>query len=106
MPSGLARCVLCQQSEEDSVTGPLATKEDVTAHHNCLLYASGIYCVNSPLFDDLFGFSVEDVRKEKRRGKRLRCVECKLPGATAGCEVKRFLADAHLQAEHNTGLYQ
>ncbi|XP_062391447.1 histone-lysine N-methyltransferase 2A isoform X3 [Sardina pilchardus] len=84
--SSRPRCVLCSKSEEDSVTGALASKDDVTAHQNCLLYASGIYCKNSPLFDDLFGFSVEDVKRERRRGKKL-CSLCKKMGATAGCEV-------------------
>jgi len=35
------------------------------------LFASGIYCKNSPTYDDLFGFAVEDVIEERRRGKKL-----------------------------------
>lgn len=35
------------------------------------LFSSGIYCQNSPEFDDLFGFSVEDVMKEVKRGGKL-----------------------------------
>lgn len=35
------------------------------------LFASGIYCKNSPTYDDLFGFDVDDVKDELRRGKRL-----------------------------------
>lgn len=35
------------------------------------MYASGIYCENTPEFDDLFGFSVKEVMKEIKRGSRL-----------------------------------
>ncbi|XP_042558907.1 PHD finger protein 6 [Clupea harengus] len=88
-------CLLCGKSEENSVTGPLATKDGITAHQNCLLYASGIYCKDSPEYDDLFGFSVEDVKQEGKRGKKLRCHSCKHRGATAGCEVKRCTRSYH-----------
>ncbi|KAK0133067.1 hypothetical protein N1851_031566 [Merluccius polli] len=30
------RCILCQGSDETAVTGPLSTKDSVTAHQNCL----------------------------------------------------------------------
>ncbi|XP_041663683.1 flocculation protein FLO11 isoform X2 [Cheilinus undulatus] len=88
-------CILCGRSEETKVTGPLSTKSDVTAHQNCLLYSSGIYCKESPLLDDLFGFSVDDVREEVKRGKQLRCCRCKKTYATAGCEVKRCKKSYH-----------
>ncbi|KAK6309658.1 hypothetical protein J4Q44_G00195390 [Coregonus suidteri] len=89
------QCVLCQTSEENPTTGPLSTKGSVTAHENCLLYSSGIICQNSPEFDDLFGFSEEDVLKEIKRGNRLICYRCKKKGATVGCEVKRCKKSYH-----------
>nr|XP_043874055.1 uncharacterized protein phf11 isoform X2 [Solea senegalensis] len=89
------KCVMCQRSEETSVTGPLSTKDGVTAHQNCLLYASGLYCKITPEFDDLFGFSVEDVRDEVNRGNKLTCSKCKKKGAAAGCEVKRCKKSYH-----------
>ncbi|XP_014020131.2 uncharacterized protein phf11 isoform X2 [Salmo salar] len=85
---GKIRCVLCKGSEENLTTGPLSTKDSVTAHQNCLLYSSGIICQNSPELDDLFGFTVKDVQNEMRRGNRLICYRCKRKGATVGCEVK------------------
>ncbi|KAM4609231.1 uncharacterized protein phf11 isoform 2-T2 [Polymixia lowei] len=88
-------CILCRRSKETRITGPLSTKDSVTAHQNCLLYSSGIYCQNSPDSDDLFGFSVEDVMAEVKRGKRLCCDRCKKRGATAGCEVKRCKKSYH-----------
>ncbi|KAM9343630.1 uncharacterized protein phf11 isoform 4-T4 [Pholidichthys leucotaenia] len=88
-------CILCQRSKETKVTGPLSTKQDVTAHQNCLLYSAGICCQNSPQFDDLFGFAVEDVRKEVKRGSKLQCSHCKKRGATAGCENGRCKRSYH-----------
>lgn len=35
------------------------------------LFSSGIFCRSSPQFDDLFGFSVEDVLNEVKRGRKL-----------------------------------
>ncbi|XP_040004167.1 PHD finger protein 11 isoform X2 [Xiphias gladius] len=88
-------CLLCHLSEETEVTGPLSTKDQVTAHQNCLLFSSGIYCRNSPQFDDLFGFSVEDVMNEVKRGSKLNCKNCKRKGATVGCEVRRCKRSYH-----------
>ncbi|XP_070694196.1 uncharacterized protein phf11 [Pempheris klunzingeri] len=88
-------CVLCQRADETKITGALSTKDQVTAHQNCLLFSSGIYCRNSPQFDDLFGFSVEDVKEEVKRGSKLLCSKCKKRGATAGCEVKRCKKSYH-----------
>ncbi|XP_034142656.1 cell wall protein RTB1 isoform X1 [Esox lucius] len=89
------QCLLCKSSEENETTGPLSTKENVTAHQNCLFYSSGIFCKCTPEFDDLFGFSVEDVRKETKRGNRLTCHRCKKKGATVGCEVKHCSRSYH-----------
>uniref|UniRef100_A0AAQ6APJ1 PHD-type domain-containing protein n=1 Tax=Amphiprion ocellaris TaxID=80972 RepID=A0AAQ6APJ1_AMPOC len=88
-------CALCQRSNETKITGALSTKAEVTAHENCLFFSSGICCENSPEFDDLFGFSVEDVLKEVKRGNKLLCHYCKKKGATAGCEVKRCKKSYH-----------
>ncbi|XP_073701167.1 PHD finger protein 11-like [Garra rufa] len=88
-------CVLCKKSDETEVTGPLSSKESISAHQNCLLYASAIICNISPTYDDLFGFEVEDVKKELRRGRRLSCHRCKKIGATAGCDEKRCKRSYH-----------
>ncbi|XP_029314975.1 actin cytoskeleton-regulatory complex protein PAN1 [Cottoperca gobio] len=88
-------CALCLQSKETKTTGVLSTKDEVTAHQNCLLFSSGLFCRNTPEFDDLFGFSVEDVMSEVKRGRHLICNRCKVRGATAGCEVKRCKKSYH-----------
>lgn len=91
----MVSCVLCHRSDETKITGPLSTKEEVTAHQNCLLFSSGIFCRDSPEFDDLFGFSVDDVMDEVKRGSRLVCNRCKKKGATAGCGVRRCKKSYH-----------
>ncbi|XP_059199618.1 PHD finger protein 11 isoform X1 [Centropristis striata] len=88
-------CLLCQRSQETKITGALSTKDEVTAHQNCLLFSSGLYCQSSPEFDDLFGFSVEKVLTEVKRGSKLFCDKCKKKGATVGCEVKRCKKSYH-----------
>uniref|UniRef100_A0A8D2ZHE1 PHD-type domain-containing protein n=1 Tax=Scophthalmus maximus TaxID=52904 RepID=A0A8D2ZHE1_SCOMX len=88
-------CILCHRSEETVTTGALSNKDQVTAHQNCLLYSSGLYCENSPLSDDLFGFSVQDVLDEVKRGRKLNCNKCKRKGATAGCEVRSCSKSYH-----------
>ncbi|XP_076026239.1 PHD finger protein 11 [Genypterus blacodes] len=88
-------CALCLRAAETAVTGPLSSKGDVTAHQNCLLYSSGIYCQFSPKFDELFGFCITDVHEEVKRGSKLYCDRCKKSGATAGCEVKRCRKTFH-----------
>ncbi|XP_015238765.1 PREDICTED: uncharacterized protein LOC107090094 [Cyprinodon variegatus] len=88
-------CVLCGRSQECPKTGTLSTKDQITAHENCLLFASGIFCTSTPQFDDLFGFSVTDVQKEVKRGRKLTCSGCKKKGATAGCEVGRCKRTFH-----------
>ncbi|KAG7331456.1 hypothetical protein KOW79_005425 [Hemibagrus wyckioides] len=94
------RCILCKKTDETDITGPLSCKQDTTAHQNCLLYASGIYCKNSPCFDDLFGFDVEDVENEARRGRKLKCCFCGKTGATSGCEVKSCKRSYHFPCAH------
>ncbi|XP_028992825.1 dentin sialophosphoprotein [Betta splendens] len=88
-------CVLCGLSEETKITGALSIKDEVTAHQNCLLFSSGIYCQNTPELDDLFGFSTDDVLREVKRGRRLVCKMCGKKGATAGCEVGRCKKTYH-----------
>ncbi|XP_039861432.1 uncharacterized protein phf11 isoform X1 [Simochromis diagramma] len=95
MSNSRVACILCQRSKETKITGTLSTKDEVTAHQNCLLFSAGIFCRDSPQFDDLFGFSVGDVLNEVKRGSKLTCNHCKKRGATAGCEVKRCKKSYH-----------
>ncbi|XP_022536189.2 protein PRRC2C isoform X3 [Astyanax mexicanus] len=88
-------CILCKTDDENRITGPLLSKEDISAHENCMVFSSGIYCKNSPSFDDLCGFDVEDVKAECSRGKKLKCHYCKKSGATVECEEKKCKRSYH-----------
>ncbi|XP_058885879.1 uncharacterized protein LOC117405252 isoform X3 [Acipenser ruthenus] len=88
-------CVFCHLAVESSKTGPILQKEDTAAHENCLLFSSGLVTQNTPEGDDLAGFSVEDVKKEINRGRKLHCFRCKKSGATVGCEVKKCKRSYH-----------
>uniref|UniRef100_A0A8C6S7Y8 PHD-type domain-containing protein n=1 Tax=Neogobius melanostomus TaxID=47308 RepID=A0A8C6S7Y8_9GOBI len=99
------KCVLCEMSEENKVTGALSSKEEVTAHQNCLLYSSGLFCRESPQLDDLFGFSVEDVLSERQRGRKLSCKKCNKKGATVGCENGRCQKSYHYPCAIQAGAH-
>ncbi|KAJ8410062.1 hypothetical protein AAFF_G00211030, partial [Aldrovandia affinis] len=90
-------CAFCQSSEEAEITGPLLKKDDVVAHHNCLLYSSNLVNKNTPDDDDLLGFDTEDVKEEMRRGRKLKCSQCKRRGATVGCEIRKCKRSFHYQ---------
>ncbi|XP_066562299.1 PHD finger protein 11 [Amia ocellicauda] len=80
-------CGFCQESKETRSTGPLLKKDSVVAHECCMLFSSGIHTKSIPEFDDLAGFSVEDVTEEQKRGSKLKCFQCKKYGATVGCDL-------------------
>ncbi|CAG2111466.1 unnamed protein product [Medioppia subpectinata] len=46
--------------------------------------------------EGIYGFLVEDIRKEHKRGERLRCSYCKNNGATIGCAIKSCKTMFHL----------
>ncbi|XP_041128623.1 histone-lysine N-methyltransferase trithorax-like isoform X5 [Polyodon spathula] len=88
-------CGFCHFAMESKKTGPILQKEDIVAHENCLLFSSGLVTQNTPEGDDLAGFSVEGVKKEINRGRKLHCFSCKKSGATVGCEVKKCKRSYH-----------
>ncbi|XP_033866545.3 uncharacterized protein LOC117406568 isoform X1 [Acipenser ruthenus] len=88
-------CGFCHLAMESRKTGPLLQKEDTAAHENCLLFSSGLVTQSTPEGDDLAGFSVEGVKKEINRGRKLYCFKCKKSGATVGCEVKKCKRSYH-----------
>lgn len=55
-------CVCLNHSVVQSLTHAVSVSQ---------YFSSGIYCQHSPQFDDLFGFSVEDVMEEVKRGSKL-----------------------------------
>lgn len=84
----LPKCAFCR-TNRDKECGQLLLSEGqkVAAHHKCMLFSSAL--VSSPTgSENIGGFSIDDVKKEIKRGNKLMCSSCHRPGATIGCDVK------------------
>ncbi|XP_071979963.1 PHD finger protein 6 [Engystomops pustulosus] len=82
------KCGFCRSNREKECGQLLvSSNQKVAAHHRCLLFSSALISSQSDS-ENLGGFSIEDIQKELRRGKKLMCTLCHCPGATIGCEVK------------------
>ncbi|CAJ1058325.1 PHD finger protein 6 [Xyrichtys novacula] len=84
----LPKCAFCR-TNWDKECGQLLVSDSqkVAAHHKCMLFSSAL--VTSPSdSENIGGFSIEDVKKEIKRGNKLMCSSCHRPGATIGCDVK------------------
>ena len=77
-------CDFCQSSQAILPCDLLYRIEDISAHYFCLLFSSGL-CQSGGEKEGVKGFLPVDIRKELRRGSRLKCVFCKKKGATVGC---------------------
>ncbi|TRY75628.1 hypothetical protein TCAL_09739 [Tigriopus californicus] len=88
-----APCQLCHAYA--STFDPLLQCDDLRAHHFCLLFSSGLGQRGSE-DEGLRGFLPVDVRRELRRGSRLKCVYCKQKGATVGCARSTCKKSYHL----------
>uniref|UniRef100_A0A3Q2PNC5 PHD finger protein 6 n=1 Tax=Fundulus heteroclitus TaxID=8078 RepID=A0A3Q2PNC5_FUNHE len=82
------KCAFCK-SNRDKECGQLllSDSQKVAAHHKCMLFSSALVTSHSDS-ENIGGFSVDDVKKEIKRGSKLMCSSCHRPGATIGCEVK------------------
>ncbi|XP_042196652.1 PHD finger protein 6 [Callorhinchus milii] len=82
------KCAFCKLNKEE-YCGQLLTAQNqkMAAHHKCMLFSSALVTSHSEN-ETLGGFSVEDIKKEIKRGNKLSCSHCHRPGATIGCDVK------------------
>ncbi|XP_028640521.1 PHD finger protein 11 isoform X2 [Grammomys surdaster] len=81
------KCALCPEGHEWSQIY-FAPSANIAAHENCLLYSSGL--VECDIHDPpntARNFDVKSVKKEIRRGRRLKCSFCNKGGATVGCDL-------------------
>ena len=69
--------------------------EDINSHYFCLLFSSGLG-QRGEEGEGVKGFLPADIRKEIRRGSRLKCVFCKKKGATVGCAEPTCKKTYHL----------
>lgn len=78
-------CDFCGLAESDELkTGKLHQIDNIVAHYYCLLLSSGL-CQSGNDDEGILGFLPNDIEKELKRGRKLRCAGCKKPGATIGC---------------------
>ena len=104
---GLKVCNLCQLEKipgfEDHQ--PLIEFQNLKAHYFCLLFSSGLG-QSGQENEGLHGFMPVDVRREIKRGARLKCVYCKLKGATVGCTKQECKKSYHLPCGMKHGSLQ
>ncbi|XP_010834008.1 PREDICTED: PHD finger protein 11 isoform X1 [Bison bison bison] len=109
-------CALCPKDLECSVLY-FAQSENIAAHENCLLYSSALVeCEDYDPSNNDRNFDVESVKKEIKRGRKLKCTFCGKKGATVGCDLKSCFKNYHffcakndhavLQADGRTGIYK
>ncbi|XP_061026575.1 histone-lysine N-methyltransferase SETDB2 isoform X5 [Eubalaena glacialis] len=109
-------CALCPKDLECSVLY-FAQSENIAAHENCLLYSSALVeCEDHDPLNRDRNFDVESVKKEIKRGRKLKCTYCGKAGATVGCDLKSCLKNYHffcakndhavLQADGSEGTYK
>lgn len=78
-------CQLCCSSNYDELyLGPKFQLDDLVVHYFCLLFACNLIEKDQEGVK-IHGFLKEDIIKEIKRAKRLKCVFCKRMGAASGC---------------------
>ncbi|GFY07575.1 hypothetical protein TNCV_3650821 [Trichonephila clavipes] len=79
-------CVFCGKDENNEfLYGKFFHTKSLSAHQNCLFFASGLCQSGRNESVGILGFLISDIEKEVMRGKKLKCFHCKLSGATVGC---------------------
>ncbi|XP_064641596.1 uncharacterized protein LOC135496275 [Lineus longissimus] len=92
-------CSFCHRGKEvEDHCGPLESSPTCSAHRRCMQYSSGL---SQYKFESFGGFEINDVEKEIKRGRKLKCSIClskrnkkqlnwpasTVYGATAGCSI-------------------
>lgn len=99
-------CDICCSSESILNCDTVHLAEDVSAHYFCLLFSSGLGQRGEEK-DGIKGFLVSDIKREVRRGSRLKCVYCRKKGATVGCAEQRCKKSYHpICGKNHNSLYQ
>uniref|UniRef100_A0A3P8QZ41 PHD-type domain-containing protein n=1 Tax=Astatotilapia calliptera TaxID=8154 RepID=A0A3P8QZ41_ASTCA len=101
----LPKCAFCR-TNRDKECGQLlmSDSQKVAAHHKCMLFSSALVTSHSDS-ENIGGFSIEDVKKEIKRGNKLMCSSCHRPGATIGCDVKTCRRTYHYYCNPSQGIY-
>ncbi|XP_005001439.3 G2/M phase-specific E3 ubiquitin-protein ligase isoform X1 [Cavia porcellus] len=90
-------CVFCRKNDDcANKYGEKKTNEkwNLTVHYYCLLMSSGIW-QRGEEEEGVYGFLIEDIRKEVNRASKLKCSVCKKNGASIGCVAPRCKRSYH-----------
>ncbi|XP_065762361.1 G2/M phase-specific E3 ubiquitin-protein ligase isoform X2 [Muntiacus reevesi] len=90
-------CVFCRKNDDCPIKyGEKKTHEkwNLTVHYYCLLMSSGIW-QRGKEEEGVYGFLIEDIRKEVTRASKLKCSVCKKTGASIGCVAPRCKRSYH-----------
>lgn len=90
-------CAFCRKNDDcPSKYGEKKTNEkwNLTVHYYCLLMSSGIW-QRGKEEEGVYGFLIEDIRKEINRASKLKCCVCKKNGASIGCVAPRCKRSYH-----------
>lgn len=89
-------CVLCcSPIDNEWRLGPKYQLDDLVVHYFCLLFASKLIENGQSKEDGILGFLENDIRKEVKRAKKLKCVFCKKKGAASGCCIAKCTVAYH-----------
>uniref|UniRef100_H3CA88 G2/M-phase specific E3 ubiquitin protein ligase n=1 Tax=Tetraodon nigroviridis TaxID=99883 RepID=H3CA88_TETNG len=98
-------CALCLLGDDDpAVFGEKVVLRDhgFSIHYFCLLMSCGVY-QRGEEDEGVFGFLVDDIKREIRRSARLTCCLCKMKGASVGCNVKSCRKTVHFPCSRKMG---
>ena len=101
-------CCMCQSEsipDIDAAHQQLLEYDNLRAHYFCLLFSSGLG-QSGQESEGLHGFMPIDVRRELKRGSRLKCVYCKKKGASVGCARQQCKKSYHLPCGMKNGSLQ
>ncbi|XP_019779663.1 G2/M phase-specific E3 ubiquitin-protein ligase isoform X6 [Tursiops truncatus] len=90
-------CVFCRKNDDCPIKyGEKKTNEkwNLTVHYYCLLMSSGIW-QRGKEEEGVYGFLIEDIKKEVTRASKLKCCICKKTGASIGCVTPRCKRSYH-----------
>jgi len=92
--SEIVLCRICNEAD-GLMNDHIHEKDDIQAHYFCLLFSSGLGQKGKDE-DGIRGFMIGDIRKEIKRGARLKCHYCHKKGATVGCAEQKCKKSFHL----------
>ncbi|XP_073495150.1 G2/M phase-specific E3 ubiquitin-protein ligase isoform X2 [Phyllobates terribilis] len=89
-------CILCGRRDDctEKYGEKTYVEQNLTLHYYCLLLSSGIW-QRGEEDEGIYGFLIDDIKREVTRARKLKCLFCKEPGASIGCVFPRCKRGYH-----------